>query len=292
MTHTLIILAGGASSRMKKSTATELSEEMVTQANTRSKALILLNDRPMLDYVLYMAKQAGITRVIIVIHPKGDLFKEYYGTQKVNNFHGMHISYAIQHIPENRIKPLGTADALLQAIQQYPELQSDSFLVCNSDNLYSTAAFFALRENQHPHAFLNYDRAALKYPMERIARFALTKVDSDHYLQDIIEKPEPSEVEHYKNSDGTFRVSMNIFKFQGSSLYPYLVACPIHPERNEKEIPTAVLNMVTDHAKAIQAIPFEEHVPDLTGKDDIYLMNDYLSTQLPTLDWDKEPLYL
>ncbi len=286
MTHTLIILAGGASSRMKKSIATELSEEMITQANTRSKALILLNDRPMLDYVLYTAKQAGITRVIIVIHPKGDLFKEYYGAQKVNSFHGIQISYATQHIPENRIKPLGTADALLQAMEQYPELQSDSFLVCNSDNLYSTKAFFALRENQHPHAFLNYDRAALKYPMERIARFALTKVDSQQYLQDIIEKPEPSEVEHYKNSDGTFRVSMNIFKFQGSSLYPYLVACPIHPERNEKEIPTAVLNMVTEYPKAMQAIAFKEHVPDLTGKDDIFILNDYLSTHIPSLDWN------
>ena len=287
MTNTLIILAGGASSRMKKSMASKLSEEMVTQANTRSKALILLNDRPMLDYVLYNAKQAGITQVIIVIGPQGDLFKEYYGNEdQNNNFHGLHISYAVQHIPEDRVKPLGTADALLQAIEQYPRLQSDTFLVCNADNLYSTTAFFALRENKNPHAFLNYDRAALKYPMERIARFALTKVTTELYLEDIIEKPEASEVEDYKNADGTFRVSMNIFKFQGASFYPYLVACPIHPERNEKELPTAILAMVREHPTAMQAIPFSEHVPDLTGKDDIFILNDYLSTHIPTLDWN------
>lgn len=287
MTNTLIILAGGASSRMKKSITSDLSDEMVVQANTRSKALILLNDRPMLDYVLYNAKQAGIIHVVIVIGPQGGLFKEYYGNQdQGNDFHGLHISYAVQHIPEGREKPLGTADALLQAIEQYPHLKSNSFLVCNADNLYSTAAFFALRENKNSHAFLNYDRSALKYPMERIARFALTKITTEHYLQDIIEKPEASEVEDYKNTDGTFRVSMNIFKFQGASFHPYLVACPIHPERNEKELPTAILAMVREYPTAMQAIPFSEHVPDLTGKDDIFILNDYLSTHIPTLDWN------
>lgn len=52
MIDALIILAGGASSRMKKSTSNEISNAMMQQANSRSKALILLNDRPMLDYVL------------------------------------------------------------------------------------------------------------------------------------------------------------------------------------------------------------------------------------------------
>ena len=41
----LIILAGGASSRMKKSSSKELSKDSLAQANTRSKALILINNR-------------------------------------------------------------------------------------------------------------------------------------------------------------------------------------------------------------------------------------------------------
>lgn len=293
MTDTLIILAGGASSRMKKSTAVSLSDEMITQANTRSKALILLNDRPMLDYVLYSAKQAGITTVIIVIHPKGKLFKEYYGLKNQrNNFHGLTISYAVQHIPDGREKPLGTADALVQAMEQYPSLKSNTFLVCNSDNLYSKNAFFALRETKSPHAFLNYDRDALQYPMERIARFALTKVTAEDYLEAIIEKPDASSVEAYKHTDGTFRVSMNIFKFDGASFYSYLANCTMHPERQEKELPTAILAMIKEYPRTMQAIPFAEHVPDLTGKDDIFILNAYLSTHIPTLDWDQQPLDL
>ena len=52
MTDHLIILAGGASSRMKKSSSNVLSKNSAEQANSRSKALILINDRPMLDLSL------------------------------------------------------------------------------------------------------------------------------------------------------------------------------------------------------------------------------------------------
>jgi len=286
MTKTLIILAGGASSRMKKSESTALSEGLTQQANTRSKALILLNDRPMLDYVLYNAKQAGINEIVIVIGRGDTLFREYYGTAtEGNDFHGLSISYATQYIPEDRTKPFGTADAVLQALDQYPALQQQSFLVCNCDNLYSVSAFKALQAIDHPNAFINYDRAFLEYPRERIARFALTKVNTDQELLAIIEKPAPDDIDKYKAVDGTFRVSMNIWKFYGPLFYTYLQDCAVHPIRQEKELPSALLQMIQEHPGSMKAIPFAEHVPDLTGKDDIAIMNDYLSNHYSNLDW-------
>lgn len=287
MTKNLIILAGGASSRMKNSKGSQLSEEAAQQANNRSKALILVNDRPMLDYVLYNAQKAGLEQIYIVISPKGDLFKSYYGELTQGNaFHGMTISYATQHIPEERIKPLGTADAVYQTLTQYPELQEQEFIVCNCDNLYSSKAFEALRETSAANAFINYDREALQYPMERIARFALTKVNSLNYLEDIIEKPDKEQTETYRGEDGTFRVSMNIFKFNGSPFFPFLKNCPLHPVRKEKELPTALLNMIRGSEQSLLAIPFSEHVPDLTSKDDIFAMNAYLTTHFTKLDWN------
>ena len=265
-----------------------MSREASEQANTRSKALILVKDRPMMDYVLYNAKMAGITRVFIVIGEQGALFKSYYGeAQKDNIFNGLSISYAVQHIPKNRIKPMGTADAVFQTLEQFPELQKDSFLVCNCDNLYSKQAIFALRESATRNAFINYDRAALEYPMDRIARFALTKVDEENYLQAIIEKPSPEEQESYRNADGSFRVSMNIFKFDGTLFFHYLKNCPMHLQRKEKELPTAIINMIGDFTKAMKAIPLSEHVPDLTQKSDISVMNDYLTSQFKTMNWNK-----
>lgn len=288
MTNHLIILAGGASSRMKKPSSTQLSEDLVIQANSRSKALILLNDRPMLDYVLYNAKQAGYQHIYIVIGKEGELFKTYYGEKQAGNqYNGLSISYVDQHIPEGRVKPFGTADAVCQSLEQYPELQENPFVVCNCDNLYSEKAFDLLRENESSNAFINYDRDGLQYSQERIERFALTKVDTQNYLQDIIEKPTASESEKYKDQEGRFRVSMNIFKFDGAQFYPFLQSCAVHPERNEKELPSALLEMTRSYPTSVVGIPLSEHVPDLTGKDDILIMNEYLAEHPVNLHWPK-----
>ncbi|MFT5435997.1 MAG: hypothetical protein ACI840_000638 [Ulvibacter sp.] len=62
---------------------------------------------------------------------------------------------------------------------------------------------------------------------------------------------------------------MNIFKLNGNEIYPYLVRCPIHPERCEKELPSAILNLCKVNPKALKGITFNEHVPDLISKEDI-----------------------
>lgn len=286
MTRNLIILAGGASSRMKQSSSSSLSDAAQKQANTRNKGLIILQERPMLDYLLYNAKEAGLEHIYIVISPDGDLFKSYYGSKTTGNeYQGLSISYATQHIPQNRTKPMGTADAVFQTLEKYPALQEQEFLVCNCDNLYSKKAFTALRQCHNSNAFINYNRASLQFSMERIARFALTKVSASGYLEDIKEKPMQEEMERFRDDDGAFRVSMNIFKFSGKHLYNYLKKCPTHPERKEKELPTALLMMVQDHPESTLAIPVSEHVPDLTSKEDISIMNDYLSTHFAGFNW-------
>ena len=288
MTDHLIILAGGSSSRMKKSSSKELSKDSLAQANTRSKALILIHNRPMLDYLLYNAKLAGFKHVYIVIGKDDALFKTYYGSKRSENlFHGLTISYAYQIIPKDRIKPFGTADAVCQTLEQYSKLQQLQFVVCNCDNLYSVKAFELLRQSKHSNAFINYDRDALLYPQERIERFALTKTTATNYLEDIIEKPTPEITDKFKDTRGKNRVSMNIFLFDGTLFYHFLQVCEIHPDRNEKELPTAILQMIRKYANAMLAIPLAEHVPDLTGKSDILVMNEYLVTHQHHIDWTK-----
>ncbi|MCL6265453.1 sugar phosphate nucleotidyltransferase [Flagellimonas myxillae] len=287
----LVILAGGASSRMKKTAKPEagLSNEDIKQANERSKGLISVGQegRPMMDYVLYNAKRAGYENIYIVIGEQGNLFREYYGSKdKDNPWNGLKISFAIQFIPEGRVKPFGTADALFQAVEQFPELNSVPYSVCNSDNLYSVEALAALRTTESPNAFIGYDRDAMLFPMERISRFALAKLDGDGHLLEIVEKPSEDMVEQFRDASGKLRVSMNAFKFQGEMLYPYLKNCPVNEERNEKELPTAFLNMLKDHPLTAIGIPFSEHVPDLTAKEDIVAVKEFLKTNYQQLDWD------
>jgi NDP-sugar pyrophosphorylase family protein len=291
MHNNLIILAGGASSRMKKQASLEnLTDEEILQANERSKGLIGVgpNGRPLLDYLLLNAKKAGYKNIYIIIGEQGELFKEYYGNKSKNNdFHGLNISYAIQYIPEGRVKPFGTADALFQAIEQYPELNSQYYSVCNSDNLYSTEALYALRETDSPNAFISYDRDALEFPIDRISQFAIAKLDKNNCLLDILEKPTADVLESYKDAEGKLRVSMNAFKFDGTILYPYLKNCPIHPERDEKELPTVLLNSLKEGGNTALGIPFSEHIPDLTAKEDIAKVKAYLKKQYPELNWEQ-----
>ncbi|MBL4664116.1 MAG: NTP transferase domain-containing protein [Flavobacteriaceae bacterium] len=282
MHNCLLILAGGDSSRMKKSISVdELSSEEIKQANTQSKALIShgSNNRPILDFLLLNAEKAGYKNIILIVGEQHDAFKMYYGKETANNtFNGLKISYAIQHIPEERKKPFGTADAVTQALEQYPHLQKESFTVCNCDNLYSVKALQEMATTIAQNAFISYDRDDLEFSMQRISRFALVLLDSENHVIDIIEKPSEENLESYRDALGKFRVSMNIFKLDGAQLFPYLKYCPPHPVRNEKELPTAILNFCKEHPSNFKGIPFYEHVPDLTSKEDIRIFKNFLHT--------------
>ena len=61
----------------------------------------------------------------------------------------------------------------------------------------------------------------------------------------------------------------NIFSFHGGQLYPYLKNCPIHPERQEKELPTAIKMLNENEPKQIICFGREEHILDLTSAQDI-----------------------
>ncbi len=281
MHHKIVILAGGFSSRMKKSEGLNtLSQEDIDQAKTRSKGLLGVGDhgRPFLDYLLYNVKLAGYQTVYIVIGPDDELFQVFYGdlARVADMFRGIDIKFALQHLPEGREKPAGTADALLQTLQQYPDLSTEPFSVCNSDNLYSVEALVALSNTSSKNAIISYNRDDLQFPADRIAKFAVMRVDSRGFLVDIAEKPSPETIEEYKDHRGRVGVNMNAFKFDGGLFYGYLENCPLDPIRNEKELPTALLNMIKEHPQSVLAIPFAEHVPDLSSPEDIATVRAYL----------------
>ncbi len=274
MTENIIILAGGASSRMKKSVDQNLSPEKVAQANQLSKGLIELGGKPFLSYLLDNILQAGFKNVYIITGENSQMFRRAFENNP--DFVDLNIQFATQYIPDGREKPYGTADALYQCLEQYPNLKEDTFCVCNSDNLYSLNALKNFKNTNLHQAILAYDIDHLKYPKERIARFAVMKFDDDYNLTTIVEKPEPDKIVDYTDAHRKIRVSMNIFLLDGKSFFKYLESCPAHPVRDEKELPTALMNMIEDNIK-VMGIPIAEHVPDLTSKNDIAILENYLS---------------
>jgi NDP-sugar pyrophosphorylase family protein len=284
----LVIMAGGMSSRMKRAAENQaVLAEDAAQADTVDKGMIGVGSsgRPLMDYLLLNAREAGYKRIIIVTGTQSLEMHEQYGKlERDNPFHGLSISYAIQSIPPDRVKPLGTADAIYQAMVRYPELQERAFTCCNSDNLYSTKALKQLRKTDAPNAWINYDRNGLDFSEEKIRGFALTLVDSHGYLEGVVEKPDEADIPNYVDPSGSLRVSMNIFKLTGSLVTPFIRDCPLS-DRNEKELPGAILSMAKKLPRTVLGIPLNEHVPDLTDKSDIAKVREYLSQHYGELNW-------
>jgi NDP-sugar pyrophosphorylase family protein len=283
MSDKIVILAGGISSRMKKKEGIESIDTSLTKdADEKQKAMIGLGDnqRPFLDYLLYNIKIAGIKEVLIIIGEKDESIKSYYGaTEKNVTFSGLNIKYAVQYILSGRVKPAGTADALYQGLSVVPEWKDSTFLVCNSDNLYSAGAIKKLMRTAYSNAMIDYDRDGLLFESGRINTFAITRKDSRGFLTDIVEKPSDNIVNEVKQQDGFVGVSMNLFKFTYNMIYPCLEKTPFHALRNEKELPSSVKLMVDGYPDAVFTYKLCEHVPDLTSKKDIIPVQEYLKKE-------------
>ena len=97
-----------------------------------------------IDYSIYDAKKAGFDKVIFIIKEENlEIFKETVG-KRVEKY--INVEYAFQRLedvpagvvlPKDRVKPLGTAQAILAA----KNLVSDKFIIINSDDYYGSDAF-------------------------------------------------------------------------------------------------------------------------------------------------------
>lgn len=286
----LLILAGGISSRMKKSIEVrkDISPGLKNEMASRTKAMITFGEeqRPFLDYLLFNAKDVGYRDVLIVVSDRDTSMREYYGVkERDNEFKGLRISYAVQTIPSGRTKPLGTADAVVQALRARQDWRGKKFTVCNSDNLYSRKALDILLKSSHINAMIDYDRKALGFDLSRISQFSVTQKDEDGYLTAIIEKPTDVEIERAKGKTGIVGVSMNIFRLDYDMVSPFVETVPLHPVRQEKELPAAVTLMVRQFPKSLYTFPLAELVPDMTSIEDVEKVKTYLSKEFTRMDW-------
>ena len=97
-----------------------------------------------IDYSIYDAKQAGFDKVIFIIKEENyQIFKDTIGKRVEDK---IETHYAFQKLdllpkgyslPADRVKPLGTAQAILAA----KDLVSDKFVIINADDFYGADAF-------------------------------------------------------------------------------------------------------------------------------------------------------
>lgn len=102
------------------------------------------NGEFLIDYSIYDAIKAGFNKIVFIIKPENlEIFKETIGKRIEDQ---IQVEYALQdidqmkklyNIPKDRIKPLGTTQAILSA----KEFVHEPFVIINADDFYGYEAY-------------------------------------------------------------------------------------------------------------------------------------------------------
>ena len=262
-----VVLARGLGTRMREvDPGVALTREQRQAADAGLKAMMPVNGRPFLDFVLSSLGDAGLREVGLVVAPDHDRLREYFAAAPPTR---VRVDFVVQQ------EAVGTANAVLAAERW---TSGESFVVLNADNLYPVDALRALALAEEP-AFPAFDADDLvrtsNIPADRIRAFASVTIDDDGYLAGIVEKPTPnlrpegrSCLQRSIDPTGDHQhqaISMNCWRFDQR----IFEACRDVPKsaRGEVELPEAVALAIA-RGMRIRAIPARGPVLDLSRRAD------------------------
>ena len=125
-----VVLARGLGSRMREADGSaQLSPQQAEAAAAGHKAMMPINGRPFLDYLLSALADAGVSDVALVVAPDHERLRRHYVDEAPPS--RLRLAFIVQ--PE----AVGTANAIAAT---RPWMGDESFLAMNSDNLYPVRA--------------------------------------------------------------------------------------------------------------------------------------------------------
>ena len=256
------------------------------------------NGHVILDYSVYDAHRAGFETVIFVIKQEHEeLFREKIGDRMSKV---MEVKYAFQRsddlpegyaVPEGRVKPWGTAQAVL-AVR---DLVDGPFAVVNADDYYGPEGYEEIYNYllHHPDTPEMYEYAMVGYLLKNtvtengsVARGVCTETASG-YLHSVVERTKIIKGDRcpmYTEDDGeTWHdlceddiVSMNLWGFQKSYLEEAWAGFPAfldqalaeNPLKGEYFLPTVVSNLLSQHKARVKVLRSNDKWYGVTYKED------------------------
>ena len=252
------------------------------------------NGEFIIDYSVYDAIKAGFNKIVFLIKRENyDLFKETIGArvepyikteyafQELNN---LPLGYTL---PSDRVKPLGTAHAVLCCKEKVPE----NFAMINSDDFYGRDAFIKayeylskVDESSSEYGMIGYKVANTLTENGSVKR-GVCNVDNNGYLTNLTE----SKVERVNNEiiasplDGSKAftvkdddtVSMNFLLFT-PSIFNYIEeGFPEFFDNNKDNlltaeylIPDVLSNLIKNNKASTKVIPTSANWYGVTYKED------------------------
>lgn len=250
-----------------------------------------------MDFSIYDAKRAGFEKVVFIIKKVNESdFKEAVG-RRIENV--MEVSYVFQEltnipagfeVPEGRVKPWGTAHAVLSAVDEI----DGPFAVINADDYYGRHAFQAIFDYLTTHE----DDSKYRYTMVGY-RLRNTVTDNGHVARgvcglnaenELVSVTERTRIEkrnggiEYSEDDGQTwtaidvdtLVSMNMWGFTRSILDEIQAGFPAFLEEGLKEnplkceyfLPAVVSSLLEEGRAAVKVLESEDKWYGVTYKED------------------------
>ncbi len=260
MVRKAVVLARGLGTRMRRDRPeVELEGPQQQRAEAGLKALIPVNGRPFLDYVVDSLIRAGLDRTCLVIAPEADLMRRE--AERLSRQSAAEVACAVQD------EPLGTADAVLAAqawVGDHP------FVLTNSDNLFPPEAVARVAggpEEECRAGVFRREQLARRGNIrpERVRSFAVVRASEEGDLLGIVEKP--SEPERFARR-GSVLVSMNLYAFT-PAVFESCRRIEPDPERGELELTAAVADLLDSGGVPFRVTLCRGPVFDLTSRADI-----------------------
>lgn len=256
------------------------------------------NGHVILDYSVYDAHRAGFDTVVFVIKPEIEKdFREKVGDRMSGV---MDVKYVFQlpgdlpegyAVPEGRVKPWGTAQAVLAA----RHVVDGPFAVINADDYYGPEGFEEIYNYliHHPDGNGIYEYAMVGYLLKNtltengsVARGVCTETASG-YLHSVVERTKIFKGEKcpvYTEDDGaTWHelseddvVSMNLWGFQKSYLEEAWAGFPAfldkaiaeNPLKGEYYLPSVVSSLLSQHKARVKVLRSNDRWYGVTYKED------------------------
>ena len=250
-----------------------------------------------MDFSIFDAKRAGFEKVVFIIKKENEAdFKEAIG-DRIGKYIDVEYAYQDLHnipegfeVPEDRVKPWGTAHAVLSAI----DLIDGPFVVINADDYYGRDAFQKIYDFLSTHEDDDkYRYAMVGYRLENtltenghVARGVCT-LDENDYLVKVEERTrieKKGDGAAYTEDDGATWiplsvdsvVSMNMWGFTASFLQEIKKGFAAfmedglknNPLKCEYFLPTVVSNLLADNRATVTVLTSQDKWFGVTYKED------------------------
>lgn len=250
-----------------------------------------------MDFSIFDAKRAGFEKVVFIIKKEiEEDFKESIGKrmEKV-----MDVAYAYQDlhnlpegfdVPEGRVKPWGTAHAVLSAIDDI----DGPFAVINADDYYGKDAFQVIYDylatheddDKYRYTMVGYQLKNTVTDNGHVAR-GVCEIDENGKLISITERTKIQKFEDHiafteddgetwTNVDGDTLVSMNMWGFTRSILKEIKAGFPEFLEKGLKEnpmkceyfLPSIVSDLLAEDKATVEVLSSKDKWYGVTYKED------------------------